>query len=182
MRELQSPEDMNSYTHCMCMQLLDAHIILYYDIMKPLQLHAPWTFITTTRLVYITAEMGQHLSPQVITHPQNARDIVPEENSNVSFTIHANGTDLKYCWQRKPLHGEEGTQKRWESLPKNSKKFQGVETSTLTIHSVHMSDEGEYRCAIFNASNSSKFTEPAVLTTGKISHNTSIYLLTSSAP
>ena len=123
--------------------------------------------------------MGQRQSrPPQIVRPQDARDIVPGET--VSFTVQASGKDLKYCWQRKPLDGEEETKIEWESLPKNSNKFQGGETSTLTIHSVHMSDEGEYRCSIFSATrNGSMFTEPAVLTTGKI---TSIYLPTSSAP
>ena len=103
-------------------------------------------------------------SPKITTHPRDARDIVPE--TNVSFAVEAHGVDLQYCWQRKPLGGEEETEEGWKCLPTDTVKYEGADSATLLVHSTQKADESSYRCVISNASGH-QASNPAIITVGR---------------
>ena len=73
---------------------------------------------------------------------------------------------MKLFWEWRPA-GQEKWNKRWQQIPRNVEKFQGVDTATLTITNVQKSDEGEYRCTVSNYA-CSETSRSAILTVGKI--------------
>ena len=78
--------------------------------------------------------------PNITSHPDSLKEVRP--GKAVAFTVHATGTQpLMYEWQWKPA--EEGDEsEEWQSCD--------VEGPTLTIPRVQKSDEGQYRCVIYN--------------------------------
>jgi len=78
--------------------------------------------------------------PQVTTHPESLSNV--SLGTAAMFTIQTTGTEpLKYLWQWKPA-GEGDGSEEWQLC--------GVEKPVLTIPSVQKSDEGQYRCVIYN--------------------------------
>ena len=77
----------------------------------------------------------------------------------MTFSIQATGTEpLNYQWEHKT--GDESGE--WQSCT-----FPGANSSTLTITSVHKSNEGTYRCTVSNLAGS-ETSECATLTVGEL--------------
>ena len=94
--------------------------------------------------------------PTITSHPQEIEDAVP--GKPVVFTIQATGTDpLSYKWQWKPAEGEGGSEE-WQPCD--------AESTSLTIPSVHESNEGSYRCVVSNIAGT-QTSKPAKLSIGK---------------
>ena len=99
--------------------------------------------------------------PRITGHPQQLNDAVP--GKPIEFTVQATGTEpLTYEWQWKPAG--EGSR---ELQLCDVKRFSGVNSSILTIPSVHKSNEGSYCCTVSNHVGS-QTSKPAVLSVGKI--------------
>ena len=79
----------------------------------------------------------------------------------MTFTVKATGTEpLNYQWQQ----NVGGEREEWQSC--DVERFAGANGSTLTIPSVHKSNEGSYRCVISNIVDS-QISEPVHLSIGK---------------
>ena len=110
--------------------------------------------------VYLLCACGFHAAdpPRITTHPRGVKDAVP--GNLVEFTIQATGTEpLNYQWEHK-IGGGSG---EWQSC--DVKRFQGTNSSILTIPSVQKSNEGSYRCTVSNCAGS-ETSECATLTVG----------------
>ena len=90
--------------------------------------------------------------PNIISHPDSLKEVRP--GKAVAFTVQATGTQpLTYEWQWRPAEeGEESEE--WQSYD--------VEGPTLTIPHVQKSDEGQYRCVIYNTAGR-QISKPAQL-------------------
>ena len=83
--------------------------------------------------------------PRIITRPKEIKNAIPGKIATIS--IEATGTEpLNYQWQHKTGDG------RWLSC--DVERFSGANSSTLTILSVHKSNEGGYRCIVNNCAGS----------------------------
>ena len=97
--------------------------------------------------------------PTVTIHPQELINVVPGKCAKM--TVQATGTDpLSYHWQWKPAD-EEGKSRKWYSCP-----AEWSDGTTLTLSSVHKSNEGSYRCVTSNCAGSQK-SNTAQLSVGK---------------
>ena len=100
--------------------------------------------------------------PSITSHPAVQKCAVL--GNLVAFTIQATGTEpLNYQWECKIGCGNGG----WQSC--NVESFPGATSSTLTILSVHKSDEGVYRCTVSNCAGS-ETSECARLTVGELNY------------
>ena len=61
-----------------------------------------------------------------------------------------------------PLQEAEG----WKPIPSDGGRYEGVHTATLIITRVQRSDQGGYRCIVYNDTGS-ETSEPAVVTVGR---------------
>ena len=83
--------------------------------------------------------------PRFIIRPQEIKNAIP--GKIVTISIEATGTKpLNYQWQHKTEDGG------WLSC--DVERFPGANSSTLTILSVHKSNEGGYRCIVSNCAGS----------------------------
>ena len=97
--------------------------------------------------------------PVVTNHPQDLKNVVP--GKPVMFSAQATGTQpLSYHWEWKQAT-DDG---EWQLC--DVERFPGADSSTLTIPSVHESNEGSYRCVVSNCAGS-QTSNPAELSTGK---------------
>ena len=100
--------------------------------------------------------------PEVTDHPKSLKDAVPDKTA--TFTIRATGTEpLHYQWQWKLKMGDGNG--GWQLC--DVEIFPGANSSTLTIPSVHKSNEGGYRCTVSNYAGS-ETSESATLTVGEL--------------
>ena len=98
-------------------------------------------------------------SPRINSHPQDLKDAVP--GKHVLFTIEAIGTEpLKYRWEWKPAMDDS----EWQLC--DAERFQGADSSTLSILSVQKSNEGSFRCVVCNCAGN-QTSNPAELSVGK---------------
>ena len=98
--------------------------------------------------------------PEITAGPENIT-INRNEASLVTFTVTVHQTmdeEFTYQWQRNSSHLME--------LPG---KFEGVNTSVLTIKDARKEDEGSYRCVIFNGAGDNVTSNNALLSVGKLS-------------
>ena len=96
--------------------------------------------------------------PTITSHPQEMKDAVP--GNPVTFTVQATGTDpLTYKWQWKSAE-EDGGSEEWQ--PRD------VESTSLTIPSVHKYNEGSYCCVVSNIAGT-QTSEAAKLSIGESS-------------
>ena len=85
--------------------------------------------------------------PSILTNPEE--NIGIEFGSSVTFSITADGIRLAYQWKR----GDDSP------LPTNNSRFQGVNTRSLTILNVQLSDAGSYICVVSNLAGRAVSTE-----------------------
>ena len=98
--------------------------------------------------------------PRITAHPRELKNAAP--GKSVTFTIEAAGTEpLSYQWEHKTGGGNGG----WQSCDVG--RFPGANSSTLTIPSVQMSNEGSYRCTVKNYTGI-ETSERATLTVGEL--------------
>ena len=69
----------------------------------------------------------------------------------------ASGEEFTYQWQR-----------NGSDLVEGSRKFEGVNTSVLTIIDAQNKDEGSYRCVIFNGAGDIVISNEVFLSVGKL--------------
>ena len=97
--------------------------------------------------------------PRVIDHPKTLKNALP--GKPVTLAIKATGTEpLCYQWLHKTGGGSGGLQSC------DVERIPGVNSSTLTIPSVHRSHEGSYHCTVSNYAGS-ETSECATLTVGQ---------------
>ena len=95
--------------------------------------------------------------PRITTHPRELKNVVPGKPA--MFTAEATGTQpLHYQWL---YWSEEGGREEWQPC-----LAEWSDGATLTIPSVHKSNEGSYCCVISNCAGS-QASNPAELTVGK---------------
>ena len=108
--------------------------------------------------VLLPAHIFLHVvEPPIITiHPQDLKNVVPSKP--VMFSAQATGTQpLSYQWEWNDYG-------KWQ--PCDMERFSGADSTTLTIPSVHESNEGSYRCVVSNCAGS-QTSNPAELSFGK---------------
>jgi len=98
--------------------------------------------------------------PRITSHPKPLKDDVAGKPA--VFTIQVTGTKpLSYHWKHKPSSGIEG----WQVC--DVERFPGADSSTLTIPSVRMLNEGSYLCTVSNCAGSD-ISDYATLTVGEL--------------
>ena len=96
--------------------------------------------------------------PRITVHPQELKDAIPAKC--ITLTVQATGTaPLSYQWK---LQCGEGSGE-WQFY--NVESFPGANSSTLTIPTVHKSNEGSYCCTVSNCAGSVT-SQCATLTVG----------------
>ncbi|MEO9869178.1 right-handed parallel beta-helix repeat-containing protein [Ekhidna sp.] len=78
------------------------------------------------------AELNVIAALTIITHPENQEVI---EGQGIVFSVNASGSNPSYQWQ------------------KNEEDISGANTSSLSLSTASVSDEGEYRCVVSNECN-----------------------------
>ena len=119
---------------------------------------------TSITLVYVKSLLHLCLRtddpPRITSHPKELKDVVG--GTPASFTVHVTGSEpLSYQWQHKPRGGSEG----WQAY--EVERYPGADSSTLTIASVQMSNEGSYRCTVSNCAGS-ETSDSVTLTVGEL--------------
>ena len=98
--------------------------------------------------------------PRITSHPKTLKDVVAGKPA--VFTVQVIGTKpLSYQWKHKPSSGIEG----WQVC--DVERFLGADSSTLTIPSAQMLDEGSYYCTVSNCVGSD-ISDNATLTIGEL--------------
>ena len=108
--------------------------------------------------VLLPAHIFLHVvEPPVVTnHPQDLKNVVP--GKPVMFSAQATGTQpLSYHWEWNDYG-------KWQ--PCDMERVSGADSTTLTVPSVHESNEGSYRCVVSNCAGS-QTSNPAELSVGK---------------
>ena len=99
----------------------------------------------------------------IITGPENItvnRDEADFITFNVTFNFpiaKVSDEEFTYQWQR-----------NGSNLVERPGKFEGVDTSVLTIRDAQNEDEDSYRCVIFNGAGDSVISNEAFLSVGKL--------------
>ena len=84
---------------------------------------------------------------KIVTHPQNLKDLV--QGKPAKFIVQVTGIEpLSYQWEWKPKKKWDWSG-RWQLCP-----AEWCNGATLTILSVHKSNQGRYRCVISNCAGS----------------------------
>ena len=114
------------------------------------------------------------MPPTVLTSPSDLCSIITKQS--VTFVVKASGDEpLEYQWQQNTLTEEED----WKPLVPDAKSYEGADTPRLTFPSVGRSDEGKYRCRVFNKAGE-VVSNSAALSIGKMilaDHSTRKYYL-----
>lgn len=79
----------------------------------------------------------------ITAQPESQTDI--PEGQDVTFSVTATGESLTYQWQ-----------KDGNNILDTPDTYSGINTATLTVHSVDLSDSGQYSVSISNAAGSVK--------------------------
>ena len=101
---------------------------------------------------YLIVVIAVDEPPNITSHPDSLKEVRP--GKAVAFTVQATGMQpLTYEWQWKQAEkGDENEE--WQSCD--------VEGPTLAIPRVQKSDEGQYRCVIYNSAGR-QISKPAQL-------------------
>ena len=91
----------------------------------------------------------------ITKHPSDKK--VSHGNST-AFFVEAIGDGLTYQWQKNNMSLQ----------PTNGKKFEGVDTMTLTVNDVDIQDSGTYRCVVTNGTGNNVISNEVTLTVGKL--------------
>ena len=102
------------------------------------------------------------------TYPLITKDEASGEEFTYMETLDiASGEEFTYQWQR-----------NGSDLVEKSGKYEGVNTSVLTIIDARNEDEGSYRCVIFNGAGDNATSNEAFLSVGKLSFSLKSQTLT----
>ena len=105
----------------------------------------------------ISVDRGETAS-FICTYPLITKDEAPGEEFTYMETLdEASGEEFTYQWQR-----------NGSDLVEKSGKFEGVNTSVLTIIDVRNEDEGSYQCVIFDGTGDSVISNETLLSVGKL--------------